>query len=214
MDAKPGQIGLDDKITPPVPVGLPADAAELHDWSPAGKRATSIEAFERLYTSGKRVTAAMKVYDALVTAGQIGLTAERVGQALKMKTQTVTARLWDLTRAGLIYREGDTRPTESGGKAYVYRVTAKAWPESGSITARPVTASGKRTQQPSAPVSGGSTPGGRADSVAASLVATHAIKALDLATDPVKLSPLSTSPLIGNMLAALKELRQWLGEVK
>lgn len=205
MDPKPGQIGLDDNVKPPVPVGLVGDPAELNDWSPAGKRATSIKAFVALMESGRRQTAAMKVYNAVVMMGQTGLTAERVERVTRMKTQTVTARLWDLSRAGLVYRAGDTRPTDSGGTAYVYRVTAEAWPASGSLTARRATTSGKRTQPAKAADTG--------SNAAVSEAARRVVQEINLACDPVRLSPMATSPTVAGMLRKMTDITAWLGEL-
>ena len=202
MDPKPGQIALNDDLKPPVPLGSPADIAALNDWTPAGKRQTSIAAFWELLTSGRRVTQGMRVYDAVALSLHNGLTADDVERALIMRPQSVTARLWDLGRAGLVYRAGDQRKIASGSMAYIYRVTVKSWPASGSITAPPATGSAKRTPATAGP----------AASVAVSELARRTEADLRTAIRPLELSALKSSPTVALVLQNIADIRFELGK--
>jgi Fic family protein len=51
-----------------------------------------------------------------------GLTCDEIEQILDMKHQTVSARILELRRKGLIEDSGERRKTRSGRKAVVWRV--------------------------------------------------------------------------------------------
>lgn len=58
---------------------------------------------------------------AYITAqGWEGATQDECAEALNLKTQTAVARVWELERAGLIYKTDRKRQTRSGRDARVY----------------------------------------------------------------------------------------------
>ena len=101
---------------------LPEPAA-LSDRHPAGRVATSVEAFDRIDGDVRRGDQA-RVLDLITYRGREGATCDEVCEVLGMLVQTVSARLNDLARAGLIARDGSRRKTRTGASAYVWRAVA------------------------------------------------------------------------------------------
>ena len=102
---------------------LPEPAA-LSDRHPAGKVATSVEAFDHI-DGARRATGQARVIDFLTYRGIEGATCDEVCVSLDMPVQTVTARLNDLFHAGLAIRDGRRRPTRTGSSAFVWTVKGK-----------------------------------------------------------------------------------------
>ena len=65
------------------------------------------------------------VLDHIRACGDHGATADEIQSELDMRVQTCSARCNELRRAGLIFRDGRKRRTESGRTAFVYIFTAK-----------------------------------------------------------------------------------------
>jgi hypothetical protein len=59
------------------------------------------------------------------SCGDHGATANEIQRALEMRPETCSTRCNELRRAGLIYRDGRKRPTESGRLVYVCTATSK-----------------------------------------------------------------------------------------
>jgi len=203
MDPKPGQIAL---ATLNPPVGIPADLIpDLDNWSTAGKRATSINAFMALWQSGRRKTAAMAVYREVASMGETGMTAREIEESLGESRSTVTARLYELEdeRNGLVYRAGDRRRISSGSEAYIYRVTAKQWPQSGSITVRRATRGAKRT----------ATTASVGTSAVVPETAAQFRAELAKIIAPALSSPMRSSPLVKRLIEDVSDLQKWLAEL-
>lgn len=62
-----------------------------------------------------------KVLDLVRKAGRLGMTCDEVEDALAMRHQTASARIYELHyRYGLLHDSGTRRPTRSGRMAIVY----------------------------------------------------------------------------------------------
>ena len=95
------------------------NTAPLTDSVPAGKRDTSRQAFasirDQIRGEGQRI-----VFDEIVKRG--GATCEEIVIGESMRTQTVSARINDLHRAGWVVDSGERRKTTSGRNAIVWVV--------------------------------------------------------------------------------------------
>lgn len=101
--------------------GQPAKApAEFRP--PSNSTTTSAAAAESLLGCVRGLR--LEVLRNIVACGDYGATADEIQVALSMRPQTCSARCNELRRAGLIVRDGRTRPTDSGRAAYVYIATA------------------------------------------------------------------------------------------
>ena len=103
-----------------LPLAEPAALSSAH---PRGKVATSAEAFDRIDGDVRR-TGQARCLDLVTYRGSEGATCDEVCVSLDMPVQTATARLNDLFRAGLIYRDGSRRRTRTGSQAFIWRATA------------------------------------------------------------------------------------------
>lgn len=98
-----------------VPVAALADP--LTDRYPRGRDEASQDAFDSL--AGHRARLQAEVL-AVVTASDRGATTDEIEVALGGRHQSVSPRVIELERAGLIHRNGEKRATRSGRKANVY----------------------------------------------------------------------------------------------
>jgi hypothetical protein len=60
------------------------------------------------------------IYDYITSRGPLGATSQEVETALGIVAQTVTPRVLELRKMGLVYPSGEFRPTRSGRKAQVW----------------------------------------------------------------------------------------------
>jgi len=104
------------------------DPAPLRDDVPAGRIDTSRDAFAALVASGERRTLQARVLDLIADAGDSGMTLDELCLRRDRQTQSVSPRINELARSGLIKRSGARRPTRTGSPAYAWVVTAnKTW---------------------------------------------------------------------------------------
>jgi len=61
----------------------------------------------------------MRIYAWLKTRGKTGATVEEIALKLSLRMTTVSARVSELKRAGLVTYNNETRPTTSGARAGV-----------------------------------------------------------------------------------------------
>lgn len=99
---------------------------------PSGRTSTSREAAESVAdTVDARRATVLALIKEKADAGDIGLTADEIGVMRPQYAQSgITARLWELRRAGLIRVVQDyTRLTRRGRRARVYTITpaGQAW---------------------------------------------------------------------------------------
>lgn len=100
---------------------IAAQLALLQDDYARGNDPLSQEAFDSI--EGLRAGMQTEVYALVRRRGEYGATTDEIEQALAGRHQSVSPRVIELTRAGLLKRTEATRPTRSGRKAHVYVVT-------------------------------------------------------------------------------------------
>jgi CRP-like cAMP-binding protein len=89
-----------------------AQPSALTDSRPAGKVATSREAFRGQQESGKRETDQARIADYITRRGTYGATSHEIKHDLGLEQATISARCNDLLRSGYLTRAGDTRSVE------------------------------------------------------------------------------------------------------
>jgi hypothetical protein len=83
---------------------------------------TSVEAFASV-SSAVRGKVRKQVLDYVIQAGSNGATCDEVERALDLTHQSASARITELRKASRIYDSGLRRPTRSGRRARVYKVS-------------------------------------------------------------------------------------------
>ena len=87
-------------------------------------RPTSMAAWESILPQGPSIK--RKIMGMLDFWAKEGCTVEEICDFLEGRHQTISARLVELERAGLIFDSGRTRPTSSGRQAVIW-VSHRLW---------------------------------------------------------------------------------------
>lgn len=95
-----------------------ADGSAFESRRPVSNTSHAAAASIEPHAEGQRE----RVLGALRDAGPRGLTSDELEVALQLPSQSVTPRVLELRRAGVIVNSGTTRATRRGRQAAVYRV--------------------------------------------------------------------------------------------
>jgi len=95
-----------------------------------------------------------RVLEAVLRAGERGLTDKEITAATGLSSDTSRARRWELSKLGVLVESGRTRPTASGREATVWivspalRATATADPHAANVDTRSPSAGNAESGEP------------------------------------------------------------------